>query len=65
VQWVHQDQPGHLNRAAVLYRDRLVNQGGEWLISRRKLDLLMQESSAPLPAGVTLPNSVLDLADRS
>ncbi len=25
VQWTHNDKPGHINRAAVLYRDRLRN----------------------------------------
>jgi hypothetical protein len=65
VQWTHQDAPGRINRATVLFRDRLHNDGGEWRIARRKLDLLMHEPPATIPVGVTLPNSILDLADRS
>jgi hypothetical protein len=65
VQWTHEDTPGRINRATVLYRDRLTNRDGTWHIARRKLDLLLHEAPAPIPAGVTMSSSVLDLADRS
>ncbi len=65
VQWVHNERPGHLNRVAVLYRDRLQSKDGTWRIARRKLDLLMHDPAALAPAGIDVPRSVLDLADRS
>jgi ketosteroid isomerase-like protein len=63
IQWTRDDDPGRINRASVLYRDRLRNDGGTWRIVRRKLDLLAHQPAAPLPAGATLPRSVLDLSD--
>lgn len=65
VQWVHQDNPDKINRSSVLYRDRLRCDEGLWRVERRKLDLLMHELDAPIPAGVELVQSVLDLADVS
>jgi hypothetical protein len=65
VQWTVKDQPGLINRATVLFRDRLVSDDGGWRIARRKLNLLMDEIGVPLPPGVVLRRSVLDLADWS
>jgi hypothetical protein len=65
VQWTVRDQPGLINRATVLFRDRLVSDGGQWRVARRKLSLLMDEIGAPVAAGVVLRRSVLDLADWS
>jgi hypothetical protein len=59
------ETPDHLNRATVFFRDRLLGEGGEWRIARRKLNVLMSEMAAPIPAGVTMLPSILDLADRS
>lgn len=64
VQWTHNGKPDHLNRATVLFRDRLEQRAGEWLIGRRKLHVLMSES-VPIPSGLSFPNSILGLADRS
>jgi len=65
VQWTEKDKPGHMNKAEVLFRDRLSNQGGTWRIARRRLALLSSQHQVPIPAGLTLPHSVLDLADWS
>lgn len=65
VQWTHQDAPGLLNRTTALYRDRLQeDDGGQWRIARRRLDLLMREPGTPIPSNVDFPSSVLDLRDR-
>lgn len=64
VQWCHSSEPGQINRASVHYRDRLVHREGRWLIGRRRLDLLMIERDR-LPAGLTLPNALSELTDRS
>jgi hypothetical protein len=48
-----------------LFRDRLVSDGGTWRIARRKLSVLMDEIGAPIPAGVVMRPSILDLADWS
>ncbi len=65
VEWTQHDAPGRMNRARVIYRDRLVDQDGAWLISRRTLKLLMSQPGAPIADGVNLPNSVIDFADVS
>jgi hypothetical protein len=48
-----------------LFRDRLVSDGGTWRIARRKLNVLMDEIGAPIPDGVVMRPSILDLADWS
>jgi len=55
-------KPGYINRAEVLFRDRLVSEHGTWRIARRKLDLLSTQPEVPMTPGVTLVHSVLDLA---
>jgi hypothetical protein len=57
------DAPGRINRAEVLFRDRLREDGGSWRIARRTLRLLSSQPGAAVPAGYTLVQSVLDLAD--
>jgi hypothetical protein len=47
VAGTQRDAPDRLNRATVLYRDRLVEQDRAWLIARRTLDILMSEHGAP------------------
>jgi hypothetical protein len=63
VQWTEKDKPGHMNKAEVLFRDRLSDDGGTWRIARRRLALLSSRHQVPIPDGLTLPHSVLDLAD--
>ncbi|MBL7499060.1 nuclear transport factor 2 family protein [Frankia sp. CNm7] len=65
IAWTFQGQPDRLLRAGAVYRDRLVLHGGAWRIARRRLDLVLTQVATPLPAGVTLPMSVLDVADVS
>ncbi|MEV6338579.1 nuclear transport factor 2 family protein [Nocardia vinacea] len=65
VEWTMRDRPKLINRSRTLYRDRLIQQNGSWVIARRKCDLLMNQADAPIPDGITYPNSVLDLADIS
>jgi hypothetical protein len=65
VRWVHQDEPDRINHSEVIYRDRLERSGASWRIARRRLDLVLQEPSVAIPAGLTLPNSILDFADMS
>jgi hypothetical protein len=65
VQWTMHGKLGLINRAEVLFRDRLSNEGGTWRIARRKLDLLSVQADSPLAPGVTLPHSIGDLADWS
>jgi hypothetical protein len=63
IRWTTKDAPGSVNRAEVLFRDRLREDGGTWRIARRRLRLLSSQLAAPLPAGYSLVQSVLDLAD--
>ena len=63
VRWTTKDKPGYVNRAEVLFRDRLREDAGAWRIARRTLRMLSSHPQAPLPAGYTLLQSVLDLAD--
>ena len=63
IRWTMKDKPGSINRAEVLFRDRLREDGGTWRIARRKLRLLSSQLDAPVPAGYNLVQSVLDLAD--
>jgi hypothetical protein len=63
VRWTTKDMPGYINRAEVLFRDRLREDGGRWRIARRKLRMLSGWPQAPLPASYNLVQSVLDLAD--
>jgi hypothetical protein len=63
IRWTMNDNPGYINRAEVLYRDRLRADGETWRIARRRLLLLSSQQQAPIPAGYTLVQSVLDLAD--
>jgi hypothetical protein len=52
-----------MNRAEVLFRDRLREDRGTWRISRRTLSLLSSQPAAPVPPGYSVRQSVLDLAD--
>jgi SnoaL-like domain len=63
IRWTVKDTPGAINRAEVLFRDRLREDDGTWRIARRKLRLLSHQPAAPLPAGYSQVQSVLDLAD--
>lgn len=63
IRWTTKDSPGRLNRAEVLFRDRLRQDDGDWRIARRTLRLLSTQPRAPLPDGYSLVQSVLDLAD--
>jgi hypothetical protein len=63
IRWTMKDKPGYINRAEVLYRDRLREDGGTWRIAQRNLRLLSSMPGAPIPAGYNLLQSVLDLAD--
>ena len=63
VRWTTKDKPGYINRAEVLWRDRLREDDGTWRIARRSLRMLSSRPAAPLPAGYNLLQSVLDLAD--
>ena len=63
IRWTMKDKPGYINRAEVLFRDRLREDGGTWRIARRKLRMLSSQPAAPVPAGYNLLQSVLDLAD--
>jgi hypothetical protein len=63
IRWTMKDNPGYINRAEVLFRDRLRSDGGTWRIARRTLRMLSSQPAAPVPAGYTLVQSVLDLAD--
>ena len=57
------DRPGFIDRAEVLLRDRPRQDGGTWRIARRTLRLRSSQPGAPVPAGYSLVQSVLDLAD--
>ena len=63
IRWTMKDTPGYINRAEVLFRDRLREDGGTWRIARRTLRLLSSSRGRRFPAGYTLVQSVLDLAD--
>jgi hypothetical protein len=63
VRWTMKDKPGYINRAEVLFRDRLREDDGTWRIARRKLRMLSGWQEAPLPDGYNLVQSVQDLAD--
>jgi SnoaL-like domain len=63
IRWTTKDRPGAINRAEVLFRDRLRADGGAWRIARRKLRLLSSQAAVPVPAEYTLVQSVRDLAD--
>ncbi len=64
VQWTLKEKPSLMNRANVLFRDRLREEDdGTWRIWRRRLDLLSVQPEGPIAAGVSLPRSITDLAD--
>ena len=63
IRWTMKDKPGYINRAEVLFRDRLREDAGTWRIARRKLRMLSSQPEAPIPAGYSQLQSVLDLAD--
>jgi hypothetical protein len=65
VRWTMKDTPGHMNRAEVLFRDRLREDDGTWRIARRKLRMLSGWQQASLPDGYNLVQSIQDLADWS
>jgi hypothetical protein len=64
VQWTLKDRPGVVNTSQVLYRDRLLQQRREWVISSRRLDVLMAQRS-PIADGQTFPTSVFDLVKNN
>jgi hypothetical protein len=69
IRWTMKDKPGRINRAEVLFRDRLRadgmdgTDGAGWRIARRKLRMLSSQPDAPIADGYNLMQSVLDLAD--
>jgi hypothetical protein len=62
IRWTMDATPGQFNRAEVIFRDRLVNTGGKWLIGRRKLDVLYSHNR-PLQEGSVFVNTVQKMAD--
>ena len=56
--------PASSNPATVVYRDRMAEHDGVWRITRRRLDPLVVETGAVIPAEVQKLQSVLELADR-
>lgn len=65
IRWTHRAQPDTFKRAASLYQDVLTDVDGSWRISQRSFKVLLTETLSPMPAGLTLWNSVLDLAGGS
>jgi len=65
IQWSRRTEPHLLNRAEVLYRDRLVHDGERWRIGLRKLDMIMRQPRVPVPGTVSYPACVADLGDRT
>ncbi|MBB3665613.1 hypothetical protein FB384_004571 [Prauserella sediminis] len=64
IQWIHQDRPTLLNRGEVVYRDRLRQDAGQWLIAQRRLDMVMREPEVPIPPTAGYPAAVAELGDR-
>ena len=48
IRWTMKDTPGYINRAEVLFRDRLREDEGTWRIARRTLRLLSAQPQAPI-----------------
>lgn len=65
VQWILADKPEVVQRSRTLYRDRLKEHDGRWVITKRKCDLLMNQPDAVIPQGQSFLDSVLDLSDIS
>lgn len=65
IEWTRADAPGRISRAAALYRDRLVDDGGDWRITRRTLSLLQREPGVPFPPSLVLADSVASLQGPS
>jgi hypothetical protein len=63
VRWTEKDNPGYINRSEVLFRDRLVQDSGNWRIARRKLRQLSSQHGVPMEPGYSHLESVLDLSD--
>lgn len=61
IEWIVAAQPTTLNRARAFYRDRLVERDGEWLIARRRLDIVKTQRTTPIPADCAYPQSMLGL----
>jgi hypothetical protein len=62
IRWTMDENPGQLNRAEVIFRDRLQNLDGRWLIAHRKLDVLLSHGG-PLREGATFVHTVKEMAD--
>jgi len=65
VEWTMVSAPGRINTSRVIYRDRLQEAGGRWIIRRRKLTGVSSQPGSPIPGGMTLPNTIQDFADNS
>jgi SnoaL-like domain len=63
IRWTMKDRPGRINRAEVLFRDRLQGDSGTWRIARRKLRMLSAQPDVPVADGLNLLQSVLELSD--
>jgi hypothetical protein len=62
IRWTMDSAPGQLQRAEVIFRDRLQHVNGRWLIGNRKLDMLMGHPG-PLSDGAIFPHTVKELSD--
>ncbi len=62
IRWTTEAQPGYMNRAEVIFRDRLLNVDGRLVIARRKLDVLMSHGS-PLRPDEAFPHTVKEMSD--
>ena len=61
VRWTMKDKPGYINRAEVLFRDRLREDGGTWRIARRKLRMLSSSRRRHSRPGTTCSSPSLTL----
>jgi hypothetical protein len=64
TRWILKAEPEVVQNAQVLFRDRLVEQGGSWLISRRRLDVLTIHPM-PMAEGESFPASILDVVSTT
>jgi hypothetical protein len=60
TRWIGKADPGIVHNSQVLFRDRLVEQDGRWVIRRRRLDVLTRHET-PVAEGELFPASVLDI----
>lgn len=64
IEWVPEPELNQMTTARAIYRDRLRQQGGEWVITRRALTVTSVHPQVQLPESMRFPHALHELGQE-